>query len=339
MDLFVSYYSFDEVTKVSLDTVTPSRTPPPILIASQFSVHIIETGGFLYLLRDPGPGAPLVDKINPLTLTVVDTLVLTMADSLGTVGPNMNLATDGTYLYVSADRPFADQGRIIRIDLATFLEVDFIVDALRTPILTMDENNNLYVGHWFDNEVYRIPAGTFAVDSTLNMTVLASTQAMHCKGNFLYICQGLNGNDRAVQINLTTFAEVTNINFVAEPWGWGMASDDTYLYVGLADAPGDPGRIVRCTLNPFARVDSITLPAGENDPWSPLVDGAFLYALCESNPTSVVKIDRATFTRVNGLTFPAGVGDAWSGVMYAPPVIPPSIRKPEVATLAATEVT
>ncbi len=343
--LYVSYYGgpsrITEVTTVPL-AMTGREASLAAIIPMPVIQHIISSGNFLYAFGEI-PGSLGIYRINPSTMVLVDTVSLGDA-WVGFSGSNQNLATDGTYLYaVAAPSPLVNSTRVYRIRLSDFTLVDSIATNIGSvPLISnIDEGNGfLYVGDWFATTIDKVRLSDFTLVNSMNMTIVSYTQMMLVKGNYLYVVNGRNlgGLDRLCRINLVTFTEDTNLNTAAaEPWGWGMAADDTYLYLGLATA-GTPTKIVRFTLDPFVRVDALTL-AGYMDAWTLLIDGGFLVVVLEETSTSVHKIRRSTFTLEESLAFGwPPYTDSWSSALWLP-ASTPTTSKPAVATLPATGVT
>ena len=325
MNLYVTYYSANFVTEVNLDTLIRigaiDLTPGG---GGNRTVDAIVNGNYLYTGRAIAPVE--IVKIDLPSFAEVDRLVLPEPDIGG--GNNKYMVIVGNILYLAVDRPTGGvNGGIVRINLNTFTRIDRLDLAIRNPQIKTD-GINLYVTYWLSTRVDRVPIATFAIDNTMNMANTDS-QCMLVYGGFLYNGHGNAGQDRLTRINLTTFAEDASILLdPGEAWIWSLVPDGTYLYCGLASAPGTPGVIVRVDLATFTRVDSLTLPIvgpwleAERDIWNLYLYGGYLWALCESGPANVVKIGTSIFTRVDGLKLNAGENDSWAGALWEPPAPP-----------------
>ncbi len=316
---------------------TPIATDP-------FVQHIVSWGDYLYAYGEiasiPSMG---IFRIDRATMTLVDAVGLLGAYS-GVDGANLNIAIDGTYLYAIAAIPASGASRVYRIRLSDFTLIDSIATNIGGVglISNIDTGNGfLYLGDWGAATIDKIRLSDFTLVDTLNMTVVSYSQHLHVKDNYLYVVNGRNlgpdNHDRLCRINLATFTEDTNLVTAAdEGWGWTFAADDTYLYLGLATAAA-PTKIVRFTLNPFVRVDALTM-AGYMDAWTILIDGDKLVVVLEANPTTIHKISRSTFT-LDALTLDLGWPpylDSWSSALAPASTPTPTTTHPEVVTLPAT---
>jgi len=333
VNLCVTYYSHDGITDVDLDTLTRVRATD--LTPAESTVHVVKSGDYAYLGKDwSWPIPSQIIKVHLPSFTEVNRLDLPEIGSLGGGGWNMALVIVGDILYAAYDEPDGIvNGGIVRIDLNTFTRIDRLDLPVRRPKIITD-GTNIYVSYWIPTRIDRIPVATFAIDATINMAN-AGSQIMLIEGGKLYIGHGNAAPDQLTRIDLPTFAEDASIPLAAgEGWIYGMASDGTYLYLGLGTAAPNPGIIVRVDLATFTRVDALTLPitlpwaAAERDPWSLFVYNNYLWALCESWPANIVKIDLATFTRVDALqldTVPDVEGDSWSGVLWELGIVAPTV--------------
>ena len=334
MNLCVTYYSHNGITDVNLDTLTRVRATD--LTPAESTVHVVKSGDYAYLGKDwSWPTPSQIIKVHLPSFTEVDRLDFPEIGSLGGGGWNMALAITGNILYAAYDQPdggLGPNGGIVRIDLDTFTRIDRLDLPVRDPKIITD-GTNIYVSYWIPTRIDRVPVATFAIDATINM-VNAGSQIMLIEGNKLYIGHGNMAPDQLTRIDLPTFAEDASIPLAAgEGWIYGMASDGTYLYLGLGTAPGNPGIIVRVDLATFARVDALTLPitlpwaSAERDPWSLFVYNNYLWVLCESFPTNIVQIDIPTFTRVTALQLGPVEGDSWSGALWEPTPAPYRVNR------------
>lgn len=342
MDLFVTSYTFDTVSRISLDTVSILATLALTPAGGPGIEDCILYGDYLIIARNGAANGELV-RVDINTFAEVDILALPELQ-IGNGSPHCCLAIVGTTLYIAANNPAGGVlGGIVRVDLNTFTRIDRLDLPDNRPHITTD-GTYLYVGYYIIagiDRIDRINLGTFAIDATVNLTN-PETMAMYIYGGNLYITHGTGpAPDIVTRISLAPFAETGNLVLGAgEAWGYGLVSDGTYLYCGCASGVGLDGYVVRIDLATFTRVDSIIMQLllGEDDAWTVYVYNNFLWVLCENVPGVLVQIDIPTFTRVGSLPF--GFGDSWAGALWAAPVVPPPTdTAPLVTTLPATGVT
>lgn len=332
MNLYVTYYSADFVTKVNLGALTRvgalDLTPGG---GGDFTCDCIVIGDNLYIGRDVGPGE--IVRVNLHAFAETGRLILP-ENGVGSGAPHAFAYADDI-LYVVIHLPGGGVlGGVIRVDVPTFTRIDRLDLAETFPSCPVIDGNYLYVPHsTIAASLRRITLVPFALNATINLTKRYALCSV-IEGTNLYIGHSISPAV-VTKVDLNTFTETGIVTFnVGENWCWSIVSDGTYLYCGLASAPGNPGVIVRVDIATFTRVDSLILPLAECDVWNLYLHNGFLWALCESMPTNVVKVGPATFTRVDGLQLNPAELDSWAGALWHGarhhhPVLP---RNPRLTT-------
>jgi hypothetical protein len=309
MNLYVSYYSAPYLTRVNLDTLT--REAAIDLTPADYIVDAIVIGDYIYLVSDEG----LIIKVDLPTFSEVNRLTL----ALGGAGSAPHKCTYNNGILYIAGWPYGpESSSLIRVNIPTFTEIDYLGFNKTYPEAPIISGNYLYIAlGTVTPDLRRITLVPFALDSTINL----SKRYVQCSvivGTNLYLGHSVSPAV-ITKVDLTTFTETAVITFLpGENWCWSIVSDGTYLYCGLASAPGTPGVIVRVDLAAFTRVDSLTLPLTEPDIWNLYLYNGFLWALTEGWPTHVVKINLTSFIRIDGLELDATEGDSWAGALWTP---------------------
>jgi hypothetical protein len=164
-------------------------------------------------------------------------------------------------------------------------------------------------------------APSFAQGPTLNLdSDLYDTEIARIDSGKLYTSTYFNTPAVAVKVDLGTFTQEARADFIAgEDEIVSCCVVPPYVYFGtLPDSVGQPGKIVRFTISPFARVDAITLASTEGQVASLVSDGTYLYAGCIASSYVgggyVVRISLSSFARVDHIAlsssenFPSGNG-------------------------------
>lgn len=258
-----THVQYKETFKL-IDTLTIPSENVPIGIATQDTrIHsIVSVGNYLYALLYP---LGEVYKIDISTFTIVDILHLSIADFYA-----MRITTDGTYLYVGGAPVYV--ANIVRIDIATFTEVNHIALTPAFPVAITDliiVGTNLYAS------VVTAPAGS---------------------------------NCRVVKVNLVTFTETATLAVTVDYPRWYyedycLQATETHLYV-IGRTAGVT-TVSKIDLATFVEVDTLTINTIHDDSRVLQIINNLLYIGDVLTVVAVVNLD--TFTVIRHINISGGV--------------------------------
>lgn len=191
-------------------------------------------GTYLYVGTDASFPGQIV-KIDTRTFTFDSVLTFAAADSV------RDMAIDGTFLYACT---FDSPGRIVKANLATFLEVDSITLEAGVP---NEDTETLFIhGEILYTSCYTTPVVLVKVDlSTFTrchaITLSAGTlesQGIFVDGTYVYVASG-STPARVTIVDISRFEELTTTTLATgSNVGGRIFVDQTYMYMGLITSPG-----------------------------------------------------------------------------------------------------
>jgi len=163
----------------------------PLSAGNDYAASALVYGGKLYIGLNLGAVAGRIVKVDLAKFSQEDVLVL-LADEQGIFG----LCTDGTYLYATTNN-----GRVVRISLATFTRVDRYVSGYNLGACDV-LGGYVYAGRSTgQGRVLKIDKATMGLDTDLNLGAgFSSVSGCRATGGFVYVTT-VNSPGRVVKLN------------------------------------------------------------------------------------------------------------------------------------------